>query len=71
MVTRPLIRASPITYKLCQVAHVSCRIEGETALMLWCREIAEVAGIDERDILYISPSNEALAHLPYMIALDK
>ena len=67
----PLIRASPTTYKKCQVAHVSCRIEGETTLMLWCREIAEVAGIDERDILYISPSNEALAHLPYMIALDK
>ncbi len=35
------------------------------------REIAEVAGIDEKDILYISPSNEALAHLPYMIALDR
>lgn len=48
-----------------------CRVEGVTLLMLRCREIAEVAGIDERDILYISPSNEALAHLPYMIALDK
>ncbi len=30
-----------------------------------------MAGIDEKDILYISPSNEALAHLPYMIALDR
>jgi hypothetical protein len=39
--------------------------------LLRYREIAEVAGIDERDVLYISPSNEALAHLPYMIALDK
>ena len=36
-----------------------------------CREIAEVAGISEKDVLYISPSNEALAHLPYMIALDR
>lgn len=36
-----------------------------------CRTIAEVAGVDERDVLYFSPSNEALAHLPYMIALDK
>ena len=48
-----------------------CVMEGEITLVLRCREIAEVAGIDERDILYISPSNEALAHLPYMVALDK
>jgi len=33
--------------------------------------MAEVAGIEEKDILYFSPSNEALAHLPYMIALDR
>ena len=39
--------------------------------VMLCREIAEVAGIDEKDILYLSPSNEALAHLPYMIALDR
>lgn len=30
-----------------------------------------MAGISEKDVLYISPSNEALAHLPYMIALDR
>lgn len=30
-----------------------------------------MAGIEEKDVLYFSPSNEALAHLPYMIALDK
>lgn len=36
-----------------------------------CRTIAEVAGVDEKDILYFSPSNQALAHLPYCIALDK
>ena len=65
------MRASPAACRVCQVAHVPCRVEGVTLLMLRCREIAEVAGIDERDILYISPSNEALAHLPYMIALDK
>ncbi|BDA43045.1 probable Sn1-specific diacylglycerol lipase alpha [Coccomyxa sp. Obi] len=35
------------------------------------RTIAEVAGVDEKDILYFSPSNQALAHLPYCIALDK
>ena len=36
-----------------------------------CRTIAEVAGIKPEEILYFSPSNHALAHLPYMIALDK
>ena len=30
-----------------------------------------MAGISEKEVLYISPSNEALAHLPYMIALDR
>lgn len=40
-------------------------------MMLLCRTIAEVAGVDEKDILYFSPSNQALAHLPYCIALDK
>lgn len=35
------------------------------------RTIAEVAGIKPEEILYFSPSNRALAHLPYMIALDK
>ncbi len=35
------------------------------------RTIAEVAGVDEKDILYFSPSNQVLAHLPYCIGLDK
>ena len=30
-----------------------------------------MAGIHESDVLYFSPSNEVLAHLPYMIALDR
>ena len=33
------------------------------------QEVAKVAGIAENDILYMSPSNQVLAHLPYMIAL--
>ena len=35
------------------------------------QEVAKVAGIAEKDILYMSPSNQVLAHLPYMIALDR
>ena len=34
-------------------------------------EIAELADIPENDILYFSHSNEAMAHLPYMVCLAR
>lgn len=33
--------------------------------------VVELAGIEEEDLLYFSHSNTALAHLPYMVALDR
>jgi hypothetical protein len=33
--------------------------------------IAEIGHCDPGDVLYLSPSNEVLAHLPYMVALHR
>ena len=33
--------------------------------------VVEIAGIEKEDLLYFSHSNQALSHLPYMIALDR
>jgi hypothetical protein len=33
--------------------------------------IKEQAGMDDSQLVYVSFSNEALAHLPYMVALDE
>lgn len=32
--------------------------------------IKEQAGMDDSELVYVSFSNQALAHLPYMVALD-
>jgi len=33
--------------------------------------IAEIGHCEPGDVLYMSPSNEVLAHLPYMVALHR
>lgn len=33
--------------------------------------IKEEAGMDDSQLVYVSFSNQALAHLPYMVALDE
>ena len=33
--------------------------------------IKEQAGMDDSQLVYVSFSNQALAHLPYMVALDE
>ena len=33
--------------------------------------IKEQSGMDDSQLVYVSFSNQALAHLPYMVALDE
>ena len=35
------------------------------------KSIAEIGHLDPGDVIYMSPSNEVLAHLPYMVALHR
>ena len=35
------------------------------------KSIAEIGHLEPGDVLYMSPSNEVLAHLPYMVALHR
>lgn len=35
------------------------------------KSIADIGHLEPGDVLYMSPSNEVLAHLPYMVALHR
>ena len=51
---------------------VGCRGgQGDLYEQLNYEAIKEQAGMDDSQLVYVSFSNQALAHLPYMVALDE
>ncbi len=56
----------------CKMLLVQCRdAQGGLYEQLNYEAIKEQAGMDDSQLVYVSFSNEALAHLPYMVALDE
>ena len=45
--------------------------QGDLYEQLNYEAIKEQAGMDDSQLVYVSFSNQALAHLPYMVALDE
>lgn len=44
--------------------------KGDLYKQLNYEAVKEQAGMDDSELVYVSFSNQALAHLPYMVALD-
>ena len=56
----------------CKTLLAHCRdAQGGLYEQLNYEAIKEQAGMDDSQLVYVSFSNEALAHLPYMVALDE